>query len=44
MNWHPKWNSQMAIAKTIEWYKKTKSLSAKDVLTEQIEAYFNKTN
>ncbi|MGZ5302894.1 MAG: CDP-glucose 4,6-dehydratase, partial [Bacteroidia bacterium] len=39
LGWQPKWNSEQALTKTLEWYKNYKDIGALKVTLGQIEEY-----
>jgi CDP-glucose 4,6-dehydratase len=42
LNWRPKYNAQISIAKTLEWYKKNQlSVSGKELVEQQITTFIN---
>jgi len=41
LNWHPKWDIDMAVEKTIKWYKSYKTLDMYQLCIDQITAYSN---
>ncbi|RZK09898.1 MAG: CDP-glucose 4,6-dehydratase [Flavobacterium sp.] len=41
LGWQPKWNSEQALTKTLEWYKNYKDVGALKVTLRQIEEYLS---
>jgi hypothetical protein len=41
LNWHPRWRSDTAVEKTMNWYKEVfDDIGALEVCRKQIEEYF----
>jgi CDP-glucose 4,6-dehydratase len=40
LKWQPRWNSEQALTKTLEWYKLYNSAGAREITLKQVEEYF----